>query len=316
MVIYKNIVKPKIPSIEPVRIEEIKSLRRSLNIARVVETANLEQCVAPLDNFLRGLLDFTDVARIRSRNVKDVELCMQIESCFWTIVKIQYEKTLLPVSRKTEGYISTNSTVLKVVQERLEALLESEYQKRYSRFLSAQNIYRSLQLSVETIESTPMGRMIRTYGGIQEIQKKISTTPMFGSARFSDIVERNVWRGAAHQWEANAPVGHVVERPVEIKRRAEDTDQWKRMESSGVFDWEKSFQTLGPFFTCRILLRREQFHEIEKWVDHTPFHNDLGRILTDCEVTRESLIKKGLPEKKILELEKILEKLRLKIYRD
>ncbi|MCB1321900.1 MAG: hypothetical protein KDK34_16710 [Leptospiraceae bacterium] len=93
-------------------------------------------------------------------------------------------------------------------------------------------------------------------------------------------------------------------------RRAEDSFRWReytRQQGEAPIDWMQTYRLLGPFFTTRIVLRREAFEEIENWLNSPQPKqiHDLQRMLADIRTTQSALRKRQAPIEKILLLEKI-----------
>lgn len=98
------------------------------------------------------------------------------------------------------------------------------------------------------------------------------------------------------------------------KRRAEDSEDWSEYLNEQI-NWSKSFETLGEYFTIRILLRRELFTEIERWLKENGDNNieEKDQILSACELTLKSLNEKKESGEKLDPLNHVVEMIRSRL---
>ncbi|MCB1324322.1 MAG: hypothetical protein H7A21_17275 [Spirochaetales bacterium] len=284
-----NVFEPTLPAVPGAAPGELRRRHNELGLTKCVSERNLSEARGVGEDFFAGIPSTDEVAREKKISATEAELHLAIACRTGGLACVRLESTHLPVHRKTEGFVARDWRIITVLLERLQAALQNEYQTRFNSVPSKKDIQKLYEARMSTVEATTLGRMTRLFVGLSDLEELLraeaveATTAIPGPSS-----EERTWleidRRATHAVES--PTGPQAPSGPEPQRRAIDAPAWQNFEKDQggkETNWEHSFRTLGPFFTVRILLRRELFHVLLAWLQKTPQHDDFSRVLADCE---------------------------------
>lgn len=320
---YENVAAAQLPDIGKESFESFKKKHPTLGLPNLVEKINLQLFLGDIETFFKSVPSVEEIEKIHPIPKKELTAHLMFDSYCSKIALIQFEKGELPVSRKTDGYVSTRGTVINALLERAGQLLTEEWNYKFRVTQTLGKILEDLPQRLYTIETTPLGRISRFYLGLNEARRRVRSNNMFGTLSFFEIVEKRAWR----LMELRFSKFGEVPTPQESNRRAEDAQEWKSIQPEVAkgkdVDWRSSIRSLGPFFTFRIMLRKELFQEVLDLVQEldTSKDGDFARALSDCETTLLSIQGQGSGKdndtlKKIELLERIIELLSRNVWKE
>ncbi|MEQ8351388.1 MAG: hypothetical protein RH862_07885 [Leptospiraceae bacterium] len=311
---YLNcIVDVPLPELEGGSLKNFENLRASARPVKAVSSANIEWTSNSGESIFQGIPDEDELSRSFGCKPFQARQLLNFEVHCFRLMRIRLESASYEINRKTEGYIVANDEVLSILEERIRRQLNGLLSMNANPEQAVQKYGDYFLDNVTVLEGNLEGKLIRLYLAIRQVQSKMEQFEMFGTSQFHEVLERRILK-RLETLEANVSDAAVAEGNKHSfpeppsSRRAEDSPIWKEFEKDqlqklesaevssegtyreGSISWAASFSALGPFFTVRILLRRELYPEILHWLvqDEGRYSPELPRILMDCLKSEEN----------------------------
>ena len=324
---YENIIRTELPVLpDGMSFKSFYDDHQKLSLDQAVKDINMEWLSAPSDSFMNAVPDRKEISNKLNINSPHLMLHLEAECFMQKIVAVQFEHSDLPVSRKTSGFIFLKTSIVEAMLERTENILEEEYQNRFNLSANASQIRKEIRSRIRTLESTPIARYFHLYEALLELRSKVKEMEMTGITNHQQVLERRMWKqlelkSGNYEIKNKLNLPDSGEKSSDMNRRAADSKVWEEYKKKGIDDtdkmhWQQTCRALGAFFTARILLRKELFHEILDLIEmDICIPEDLSRILADCSLVLEKLEKAAADEEKITILRKIVSRLNDTVYR-
>jgi len=287
----------ELPGVAIAEIDAFKKQHERLNLSGTIEQMNLKWSNEYGESFFRSFPNEKELAKFLATSQDALIPHLQFESYVQRISKLQFEHSDVFVPRKVEGYLILKENIVNYLLSKTKSLLEEEYYIRFNVHFVASDIQQILLYKGHEVDGTPLGRCFLLYEKLNSISAAMSRFKQDFNLRFDlafqssidqawEELERNARERESHVQDGGSAAATLPR----LDRRAEDSEAWKQFAKQnspgGAIDWDRSFVTLGPLFTIRILLRRELFsviydlinRNIEKAITDT----DAPRILFDC----------------------------------
>jgi len=215
-------------------------------------------------------------------------------------IRIEYAENKVP--RKITGYIFLDPSLIEMLLNKVSVLLEKEFYKRFRANLALPKILKEIRAKLIDIEGSFLARLFHVYESLDEIKDLLGSIDDRGKGTYHELLENKMWKTLEMQRQLRtSPSGEGAN---EVFRRAEDSEEWKSFARDKTFNdpivWKQTCKALGPYFTTRILLRRENFSDILELMEMEDVcrnKNDLAKMVKDCKTVRERLAEKGKKDK-------------------
>lgn len=311
----ENLIRPELPGVSTDIAQSSLDLDLRNAIVDQVRRQNLHFTAAGRALFT-GIPDASALAAAMRTSPAAIAFAARFLVLSHRLVEILYERSTLPVSRSTSGYVVAELRTLQLPEGRARDSFLDEYQRRFRIRSDLARARADFAGRTHLYEGSDLGRYFRIWQGIVETIEAIHGIERFGSNLYHEILEQRALRAIQDRYGLSigqgsagariseavtlnatqppasaAPSGTRTTSPRSGSERAEDSAAWKQFEAqqkSGVVEWEGAFRSLGPYLTCRILLRREQPEIIRAWLlrSASPDFADLSRICADVHTAR------------------------------
>lgn len=319
---YQNISDPALPEIPSEKLKIFRAENDKLNLPDYVSRQNLEWSSAGNDMFFHAIPDENEIAAVFQFPVEGMKEHLDFECYTMRLTRINFEHTINRVPRKTEGYVALRENVISVLLERTKKHLEEEYAKRSKAKPDVTQILTTIRAEIHKYTGTSIARLYFLIEALNEVMRLIRHLNSYGFDTYSEVLRRRAWKMIELKSNAFKSPGQVDDGSAPeqgIVRRAEDEKKWRELEAEegaigADVDWKRSYGSLGPYLTSRILIRRGLFDMLYSVIktDNDIGVDDYPRILTDC-IRMETRIGMSAGTDKKEALEKIISLLKEKI---
>lgn len=313
------IIQPVFKGLGNESLSEFQSVHESLALYDYIKKYNIDHSAGDVTTFFGGIPDEKELAFSLDFPVNKLLIHLNVAAMMEKLYHISFEMSSHPVTRKTSGYVAADRNTIGVLIERCEHNLIDEYRRRVKVDATALDIVRRVQPKIQTLESTTIGKLVRIHTSLNHVRSHMAGNLMLGTSQYAQVMERRTWKIIElkiNQYHNESRFESEEKISKESGRRAEDSSEFKNLEASKGVDWDQSFHVIGPFLTVRILLRRELFDIILAWARSIEGHQDLAKILSDCETTLKALEQKNFDPLALRTLQEIIDTLQPKVYRN
>lgn len=234
-------------------------------------------------------------------------------------------------------FVGLGNRTLETLLQRTLVILEEEYLKKFPAPKARANIPDLAHRKLKDFASPLLRRLTHLYDALLEIQEFLNNRLMKDSevlkrralleiARYYNLDENLLQKTVlpqeqqstrptgANQIESDAGLRPGSELPSTRKnRRAVDSRRWQDYQSGqparAIMDWQHAFLKLGPFFTVRIMLRKELFKELNELIQHHQNWNyeEVCRIARDVRTAQGMVRSRGKMSESLKELDHLVD---------
>ncbi|MCB1174329.1 MAG: hypothetical protein KDK39_12220 [Leptospiraceae bacterium] len=209
------------------------------------------------------------------------------------------------------------STIISL-RSRAMKMLEAEFLKKFPAPLMRKNIPVLARERISDYPHSDLANFVRFQDSIEIAGRELEERPL--TSRALKVIESRVWQQIQIHYKLDAEPDNkaaALDPDFSPNRRATDTNTWKEYETAqprgsqneAIINWVDSFTHLGPWFTSRILLRKELFNELYSCiaVKHDWNRKDYLNVLSDMEKTLLALRARMDDELQIHRLQKAIQ---------
>lgn len=280
-------------------------------IVRHIRDQNLDIDLNVNQGFYKSLCSFNSIQSKLHLPVDKLQfnLTWAVYCGHITLVNLSSETIADDLRNMHHTYLAVDKSTLAVLEPKIYNLLETEFLKKFPAPLVKKNIPAIAREKLKQFPNADLNAYVCLYESILLMQSQLSKQP--AGADEKAVVEHRILKQIKnHYLMEELPIGQAGDTQ---SRRAVDSQEWNdyRQKESGtnaIIEWTQAFTHLGPYFTSRIMLRKELFRELFDCIDQYKnwSDKDFNLVMEILKTTHDSLTKRNESELKIHSVQKII----------
>lgn len=304
------------PALEPKDAFFFLDHLKRINIQAFIKSRNMEFKSANQDLFFASLVTRQTIQNKFNLPLEAIDLLLNWAMATWNLIGIQLPDTVKSSQQDAgqEVFVCIDFSTIELLLLHSSTLLEKEYLKMYASPVNKINIPDMACKKISEHPNSSLDIFYRFYDSLLAAKTGLTNAALDQKAR--EDIEKRILISIRRFYHITEEIPLALDSVAQnlsdqSGRRAADSLQWKQYETKnkkdGIIDWFRSFEHLGPYFSTRIMLRKELFVELESCINkYTAWNeNEAQRVNDDILKTIYTLEKKKYDPEKLQILQNI-----------